>query len=115
MPTAAAAIASSTATNAIVIRHATDADICVLADLAILDSRPRLAGPALIAEVAGVPRAALDLRDASVAADPFFPTADLVELLRVHAKSVTPKPSVPDALWGRLAIWSSAVAPRPSG
>lgn len=99
-------------TNAIVIRHATDADICMLADLAILDSRPQLTGPALVAEVAGVARAALDLRDGSVAADPFFPTADLVELLRVHAKSVAPKPSVRDAVRGRLATWGALAAPR---
>jgi hypothetical protein len=96
--------------TAIVIRHATDADIRVLADLAILDSRPQLTGPALIAEVAGTARAALDLRDGSVAADPFFPTADLVELLCVHAKSVAPRPSVRDAVWGRLATWGAPVA-----
>ena len=71
--------------GAIVIRHATDADICALADLAILDSREPLTGPALIAEVDGVARAALDLHDGSVAADPFAPTAKLVELLRLHA------------------------------
>ncbi|MGI9098957.1 MAG: hypothetical protein ACR2H2_10805 [Solirubrobacteraceae bacterium] len=74
------------ATSAIAIRHATDADICVLADLAILDSRRQLTGPALIAEVDGIARAALDLRDGSVAADPFFPTAELVDLLRVRAR-----------------------------
>jgi hypothetical protein len=108
--------ATAIPTNAIVIRHATEADICVLTNLAILDSRPELTGPALIAEVAGVPRAALDLRDGSVAADPFFATTDLVQLLRVHAKSVTPKPGVRDALWGRLATWSAAAAPpRTSG
>jgi len=75
-----------TAMNAIAIRHATDADTCVLADLAILDSRPQLTGPALIAEVDGIVRAALDLRHGSVAADPFFPTAELVDLLRVRAR-----------------------------
>jgi len=71
--------------GAIVIRHATDTDICALADLAILDSREPLTGPALIAEVDGVARAALDLHDGSTAADPFAPTAELVELLRLHA------------------------------
>lgn len=77
--------ATSTA-SAIAIRHATDADVCVLADLAILDSRPQLTGPALIAEVDGIARVALDLRRGSVAADPFFPTAELVDLLRVRAR-----------------------------
>jgi hypothetical protein len=81
--------ATATATrtdSAIAIRHAVDADICVLADLAILDSRPQLTGPALVAEVDGIARAALDLRDGSFAADPFFPTAELVDLLRVRAR-----------------------------
>ena len=77
----------TTTPGAIVIRRATDSDICALADLAILDSREPLTGPALIAEVDGVARAALDTADGSVAADPFAPTAELVELLRVHAEA----------------------------
>ena len=78
---------TTTSTGAIVIRRATDADIFALADLAILDSREPLTGPALIAEVDGVVVAALDLHDGSVAADPFAPTAELVELLRLHARA----------------------------
>ena len=74
-----------THTAAISIRHASHADEHILADLALLDDRAPLAGPALIAEVDGVARAALDLHDGSVAADPFARTADLVELLRLHA------------------------------
>lgn len=105
--------ATATSTNAIVIRYATDADTCLLAELAILDSRPQLTGPAMIAEVAGRARAALDLRDGSVAADPFFPTGDIVELLRVHAKSLAPsKRSVRDAVRDRLATWGATAAPR---
>lgn len=80
--------ATSTSADAIVIRHATDADICMLAELAILDSREPLSGPALIAELDGVARVALDLHDGSVAADPFVPTAQLVDLLRLHARGV---------------------------
>ena len=77
-------------TYTIVIRHATDSDHDqrVLSRLAALDSRVRLRGPALIAEVDGVARAALDLSDDSVAADPFVPTVELVELLRVRAGSL---------------------------
>lgn len=74
-----------THTGAIVIRHATDADERTLIDLALLDDRAPLHGPALIAEVDGVARAALDLDDGSVAADPFARTAELVELLKLHA------------------------------
>jgi hypothetical protein len=71
--------------DAIVIRHASDADVLTLIDLAQLDDRAPLTGPALIAEVDGVARAALDLHDGSVAADPFAHTAQLVELLKLHA------------------------------
>ena len=70
---------------AIVIRSATPADAAPLQRLAILDSREPLSGPAILAEVDGVLRAAIDLRDDSVAADPFFPTVALVELLRVRS------------------------------
>ena len=75
-----------THTGAIVIRHASDADARTLTDLALLDDRAPLHGPALIAEVDGVARVALDLHDGSVAADPFARTAELVELLQLHAR-----------------------------
>jgi hypothetical protein len=88
--------------HSIVIRHAIDEDVRTLAGLAILDSRPELTGPALLAEVDGVPRAALDLRDGSVAADPFAPTTHLVELLRLRAKGIA-------AAEGTQASWGSRV------
>ena len=72
----------------IVIRQSVEEDVRTLAGLAILDSRPELRGPALVAEVDGVARAALDLSDGSVAADPFVPTTQLVELLRLRARSL---------------------------
>ena len=78
---------STTHLDAIVIRHATAADARAVAELAILDSREPLSGPVLIAEVDGVARAALDLQDGSVAADPFALTTELVELLHLHARS----------------------------
>jgi hypothetical protein len=95
--------------HSIVIRHALDEDVRTLVGLAILDSRPELTGPALLAEVDGVPRAALDLHDGSVAADPFVPTTQLVELLRVRAKGVA-------AADGTHRSWRSrvkAIAGRP--
>jgi len=99
--------------GAIVIRHATDADICALADLATLDSREPLTGPALIAEVDGVARAALDLHDGSVAADPFAPTAELVELLRLHAHSTrTAARAGHGSLRGRVASLMRPVSVR---
>lgn len=75
-------------TDAIVIRLARDADAPALHRLAALDSRPPLAGPALLAEVDGSARAALDLADGSVVADPFARTASLVALLRLRAQSL---------------------------
>jgi hypothetical protein len=70
----------------IVIRLATLTDSQTLGNLAALDSRHPLAGPAMLAEVDGVVRAALDLADGSVAADPFVRTAEVVELLRLRAR-----------------------------
>ena len=103
---------TTTRTGAIVIRHATDADIGTLADLAILDSREPLTGPALIAEVDGVVRAALDLHDGSVAADPFAATAELVELLRLHAHSTHTAPAGHGTLRGRVASFMRPVSVR---
>jgi hypothetical protein len=56
-----------------------------VARLAALDSKRLPDGPALVAEAGGEVRAALFLEDGSDVADPFFPTAHLVELLRMHA------------------------------
>ena len=72
--------------HSIVIRHALDEDVRTLAGLAALDSREALIGPVLLAEVDGVARAAIDLHDGSVAADPFARTTQLVELLRLRAR-----------------------------
>ena len=71
--------------NVISIRTATTEDSSALNRLAALDSAPVPAGPVLIAEVNGRPEAALGMEDHAVVADPFEPTAQLVDLLRVHA------------------------------
>lgn len=98
-----------THTDALVIRHATDADARTLTDLALLDDRAPLRGPALIAEVDGVARAALDLHDGSVAADPFARTAELVELLTLHAHG---RRSSDGSLRGRVASFLRPVSVR---
>jgi len=103
---------TTTRTGAIVIRRATDADIRALADLAILDSREPLSGPALIAEVDGVTRAALDTADGSVAADPFAPTVELVELLRLHARTTRTAGNGHGSLRGRVASFMRPVSVR---
>lgn len=86
--------------HSIVIRQSLAEDVRTLAGLAALDSRHALTGPALLAEVDGVARAALDLHDGSVAADPFAPTTELVELLRLRARRL-------DAAEGSRASWRS--------
>lgn len=103
---------TTTSTGAIVIRRATDADIRALADLATLDSRDALTGPALIAEVDGVALAALDLHDGSVVADPFAPTAELVELLRLHARTTRDARNGRGSLRGRVASFMRPVSVR---
>jgi len=74
-------------------RHATPADADALERLAALDDREPLTGPAMLAEVDGVARVALDLGDGTVAADPFVLTADLVKLLSDHAARQVPRRS----------------------
>jgi hypothetical protein len=63
--------------------YATDDDERSLHRLATLDSAP--AAPLLLAEVDGELRAALSLSEGTTVADPFYPSAELVALLRAHA------------------------------
>jgi hypothetical protein len=73
-----------TESSTIALRTATDRDAAILGKLAALDSAPALRGPAVVALVDGRPVAAASLQDASVVADPFVPTADVVELLQAR-------------------------------
>src|SRR4051794_20182619 len=79
----------------IVIRRADASDARALSWLAALDSAPRpLAGPdVLIAEVAGQVVAALI--GGRAIADPFQPTAGLVELLHIRALQLFPSEPSP--------------------
>jgi hypothetical protein len=74
--------------NAYTIRRATEDDAPALRRLAALDSRPPLAGPALIGEIDGAPAAALSLADGRLVADPFRPTAGLAVHLRLRAQGL---------------------------
>ena len=76
-------------TPTISIRAASSNDGRTLARLAALDSAHVPFGPVLLAEVDGAPRAAIALRDRRVVADPFARTAELVQLLQLHAATVT--------------------------
>ena len=56
-----------------------------LAELAQLDSARPLTGTALVAEVDGAAVAAVELESGRAVADPFRPTAKVLELLRMRA------------------------------
>jgi hypothetical protein len=70
----------------VVIRSARGSDAEDLRRLAALDSAAALSGPVLVAEVDDHIVAALDTRERRSIADPFVPTRDLVELLRMRAR-----------------------------
>ena len=74
------------------IRLAYPDDRTTLVRLAALDSQRPLDGDALIAEVDGVAVAALSLHCGRVLADPFVHTQAVVDLLRVRASRVAPRP-----------------------
>jgi hypothetical protein len=77
-------MSSMTTLSTIALRVATDRDAAILDKLSALDSAPALHGPAVVALVDGRPVAAASLSDGSVVADPFVPTADVVELLQAR-------------------------------
>jgi hypothetical protein len=79
--------------NSISLRIAGPFDRPALDRLAALDSARTLRGPILVAETGGALRAALSLTDDRAVADPFAPTAELVELLRTRAALLRGAPS----------------------
>lgn len=70
----------------VTLRFGSPDDVNRLARLAALDSAKPLDLPVLLAEADGQLLAALALSDGSAVADPFHPTADLIELLRARAR-----------------------------
>lgn len=77
-----------------VIRRTTPDDAAALLRLAALDDARALRGDALVAEVGGEIRAAVCLAEGRAIADPFRPTAELVELLKLRAAQLA-DPVVP--------------------
>ena len=75
-----------------------------LAALAILDDALPPAGDALVAEVDGSPRAVLPLAGGRPFADPFRPTADLVQLLQMRAEQLSPGSTRRGHLFGVPAL-----------
>ena len=74
----------------LVLRADRPTDELALRRLAALDSVRPITGRALVAEVDGIPVAAIGIDDGKVVADPFEHTADVVELLKVRADRMAP-------------------------
>ena len=72
----------------ITVRHSVASDLSELARLAALDSASPPRGPALIAEADSRMLAALPLGSGRPIADPFEPTAKVLELLRLRAEQL---------------------------
>jgi hypothetical protein len=79
---------SSMNADTLVIRPAVPADLDALRYLAALDSARALLGDVLVAEADGVIHAAYSVNERRAIADPFVPTAELVELLELRAAPV---------------------------
>ena len=75
----------------VLVRPARDVDAADLADLAAVDSAAPLTGDVLLAVSGGRVAAAMSLDTGAVIANPFVPTANLVELLRTAARPA-PRP-----------------------
>ncbi len=88
--------AAGTNAERLVLRRAAAEDGPALARLARLDSAPKPAGDMLVAEVDERIVAAVPFDGGRAIADPFRPTADVVDLLRARAEllaaSVRPAP-----------------------
>jgi hypothetical protein len=78
-----------TFSTSLTIRLAREDDRASLATLAQLDSGHAPAKPVLLAEADGGLVAALSLLDGAAVADPFRPTADVVDLLRLRAAAAS--------------------------
>ena len=76
------------AASEVVIRVARHGDGPALAALAALDGTMPPAGPALLAEVDGSPRAVLPLGGGRAFSDPFRHTADVLALLEARARQL---------------------------
>jgi hypothetical protein len=74
--------------SSVTVRLATSADRGAVEHLAELEQTSPPAAPVLLGVVMERPVAALSLSDNRVVADPFTPTRDLVELMRLRARQM---------------------------
>jgi hypothetical protein len=75
--------------TSLVLRPATSADAADLERLAALDSARPLAGDVMLAHADGEVRAAVSLESGRAVADPFYPSLELLPLLRTAAGDKT--------------------------
>jgi hypothetical protein len=73
------------------IRPADLADLAALDRLARLDSASPPTGDVLVAEIGGELWAAVEIDTGAAIADPFRPSGELVDLLRLHARGERPE------------------------
>lgn len=88
----------------LVVRRARHSDDDALAALAALDSARALTGRRVVAEVDGRIVAAVSLHDGRAVADPFAPTADVVEILRLRTAGARSAAARPHRRRPRLAL-----------
>jgi hypothetical protein len=74
--------------STLTIRKASNSDGGALHKLAALDSSSAPRGDVLVAEVGAELWAAVEVESGAAIADPFRPSADLVELLRFRADAI---------------------------
>jgi len=96
--------------GSLAVRRGRPADAAELADLAALDSARALTGDTVVGEVDGRIVAAVSLHDGRVVADPFAPTADVVEVLRLHTAGARSAKARPRR--GRFGLVPRRVAPK---
>lgn len=95
----------------LVVRRFAERDIDGIRRLAALDEKPAPTGSVLVAEVSGELVAALPLDGGVAIADPFKPTADVVEVLQTRARQLREVSGAPArTLWlrGRAPVRKAA-------
>jgi hypothetical protein len=90
--------------NPITIRFSTHADRERVLELAELDGRAAPQGDALLAETHGRLVAAVGVADGAVVADPFVPTSDVLDVLKLRAEQERERTLGRGPLLGRLML-----------
>jgi hypothetical protein len=91
----------------VVIRRATAAEAPVVEQLAALDSSRAPRGDVLLALVDGAPWAALSVADGHAVANPFRPSAEAVDLLRIRAAQLRDEAPAGRRRAVRRVLWLS--------